>query len=80
MPHRTLEAKNVPLNPPQTWGIQPKNDPRKRLFCTHCTSGMPPITATRCLTCPPGLIDPYEPFHPVITVTWVTMEAKSMHL
>ena len=31
----TLEAKNVPLNPPQEWGFQAKKDPLKRLFWTH---------------------------------------------
>ena len=33
----TLEAMNVPLDPPQTqkWGFQAKNDPLKRLFWTH---------------------------------------------
>ena len=42
----TLEAKNVPLNPPQTWGFQfqAKKDPLQRLFWTHCVLGMPPIT------------------------------------
>ena len=42
----TLEAKNVPLNPPPTWGFQAKKDPLQlqRLFWTHCALGMPPIT------------------------------------
>ena len=31
----TLEAKNAPLNPPQTWRFQAKNDPLKRSFRTH---------------------------------------------
>ena len=30
----TLEVKNVTLNPPQTWGLQVKNDPLKLLFRT----------------------------------------------
>ena len=30
----TLEAKNMPLNPPQKWGFQAKNDPLMRLFST----------------------------------------------
>ena len=30
-----LEAMNVPLNPPQKWGFQAKNDPLKRSFWTH---------------------------------------------
>ena len=76
----TLEAKNVPLNPPQTWRFQAKNDPLQRLFCTHHASDMLPIAATRCLTCPPGLIDPYEPFHPEIAATWMTFEAKNVPL
>jgi len=76
----TLEAKNVLLNPPQTWQFQAKNDPLQRLFWTHCASGMPPITAARCLICPPGLIDPYEPFHPEITATWVIFEANNVPL
>ena len=70
----------MPLNPPQTWEFQAKNDPLQRLFCTHCASGMSPITASRCLTCPPGLSDPYEPFHREITATGVTLEAKNMPL
>ena len=76
----TLEAKNMPLNTPQTWEFQAKNDPLQRLFCTHCTSGMPPITTVRCLTFPPALIVPYEPLHIEISATWVTLEAKSMPL
>ena len=76
----TLEAKNGLLNPPQTWGFQAKNDPLQRLFCTHYASFMPPITAARCLTCHPDLMDPYEPVHPEITATWVTLEAKNMPL
>ena len=31
----TLEAMNVPLDPPQTWGFQAKKDPLKRLFWTQ---------------------------------------------
>ena len=73
----TLEAKNVLLNPPQTWQFQAKNDPLQRLFWTHCASGMPPITAARCLTCSLGLMDPYEPFQPEITAIWVTLEANN---
>ena len=76
----TLEAKNVPLIPPQTWWFQAKNGPLQRLFWTHCASGMPPITAARCLTCPLGLTDSYEPFHPEITATWVIFEAKNVPL
>ena len=38
----TLEDKNVPRNPPQTWGFQAKKDPLQRLFWTHCALGMPP--------------------------------------
>ena len=76
----TLEDKNVLLNPPQTWGFQAKNDSLQRLLWTHCASDMPPITAARCLTCPPGLNDPYEPFHPEITATWVIFEAKNVPL
>ena len=42
----TLEAKNVPLNPPQEWGFQAKNYPlnRKLLFWTHQAPGKAPIT------------------------------------
>ena len=73
----------MPLNPTQTWaswGFQAENDPLQRLFCTHYASFMPPITAARCLTCHPDLMDPYEPVHPEITATWVTLEAKNMPL
>ena len=41
---------------------------------------MSPIAAATCLTCATGLMDPYEPFHPEITATWVTVEAKNMLL
>ena len=81
----TLEAKNVPWNPPQTWGFQAKNkkDPLQRLFWNHCALGMPPITPitkSRCLTCPLDLMDPNEPHQPEITVTWVTFEANNLPL
>ena len=31
----TLEAMNVPLNPPKKWGFQAKNNHLKRSFWTH---------------------------------------------
>ena len=40
----TLEAKNVPLNPPQKWGFQAKNDPPKRSFWTQGAPVRTPIT------------------------------------
>ena len=70
----------MPLNPPQTWGCQAKNDPPETTILYALRIWRVPITAARCLTCPPGLIDPYEPFHPEVTATWVTLEAKSMPL
>ena len=79
----TLEAKNVPWNPPQTWGFQAKKDPLQRLFWNPCALGMPPITPitkSRCLACPLGLMDPYEPHQPEITVVWVTLEANNLPL
>ena len=39
-----------------------------------------PVTKSRHLTCTPGPIDPYEPFHPEITVTLVTFEANNVPL
>ena len=39
---------------------------------------MAPITKSRCLTCPSGLIDPYEPFQPENTATLLTLEAKNV--
>ena len=75
-----LEAKNVPLNPPQNWGFQAKNDPLKRSFWTHRAPGMALITKLRCLRCPTGPIDPNEPFQPETTATWVTLEAKNVPL
>ena len=38
----------------------------------------PPITKSRCLACPLGLMDPYETFQPDITATWVALEAKNV--
>ena len=40
----TLEAKNVPRNPPQTWGLQAKKDPLQGLFWTHFALDMPSLT------------------------------------
>ena len=76
----TLEAKNVTLNPPQTWGFQAKKDPLNLSFWTHWAPGTAPITKSRRLTCPLGPIDPYEPFQPEITATLVTLEAKNVTL
>ena len=53
----TLEAKNVPLNPPQKWGFQAKKDPLKRSFWTHWAPHMAPITKSRHWMCPLGPID-----------------------
>ena len=41
---------------------------------------MAPITKARRLSCPPGPIDPYEPFQPEITATLVTLEAMNVPL
>ena len=41
---------------------------------------MDPITKARCLKCSPGPIDPYEPFQPEISATWVTLEDENMPL
>ena len=74
----TLEAKNVPLNPHQRWGVHPKKHPLPPRCLTHRAPGRSPITKSRHLTCPSGPIDPSKPFQLQITVTWVTLEAKNM--
>ena len=68
----TLEAKKVPPNPPQTWGFQAKRDPLRPVRTS--------ITKSRLLTCLPGPIDPCKPFHPEITASLVTLEAKDVPL
>ena len=76
----TLEAKNGPLNPPQTEGFQGKDDPLKRSVWTHLALSMTPITKSINLTCLLSFIDPCKPFQPEIKVTWVTLEAKNVPL
>ena len=76
----TLEAKNVPLNPPQKWGFQAKKYPLKRWFWTHLAPDMAPTIEVRHRICPLGPIDPHEPFQQEITATLVTLEAMNVPL
>ena len=76
----TLEAKNVPLNHPQTWGFQAKKDPPSDYFGPVARMDAPCHQKARCLNCPQGRMNPYEPFQPEIAAMWVTLEAKNVLL
>ena len=54
----------------------------KKIFSSNCLDHWAPgialITKSRYLTCPPGPIDPYQPFQPEVSATRVTLEAKNV--
>ena len=76
----TLEAKNGRPTPLRHGDFKPKMTPSSDCFgpISHLTCPLSP--KARYLTCPLGLMDPYEPYQPQITATWVTLEANNPQL
>ena len=76
----TLGAKTVPLNPLRHGDFRLKRPSQAIILDPLSTCHGHYRRKSRCLICPPGPMDPYEPLQPEITVTWATLEAKNVTL